>query len=449
MANTRDVLGDQETLDGLVSHTLTEFEEDGVTTMRSYAFYRNDAIESVGLPALKTVSQYAFSGCTSLNNVGVQYVETIDTRGFENCKSLSSIGCDSLTRINTYAFSGCSSLNSIDTSKVTAIGDYAFQDSGIGKIELPLCTSLGTYTGSGQRMSIIDISKNITIAGNKFNNANGLVHLILRSDTLCSLSASSAFTNTPIAKGVGWIYVPTDLVSTYKTATNWSTYADQIVSTDEYPKRLQNETITDSWEQIFEAENDGSYSTKYSVGDIKYVDIGGTQYPMVIIAMNKDALSAGGTAKITWCGLGTLQNAPMNFKDVTTNGWTGSWMRKFLRESIYPQIESTVRSNIKEVTKTYYDVTTSSTLTTTDTVFIPSAREIFGGSSYESTGIDYTDVFNSNTARIKHYGQSNSASSWWLRSADSATNFRFVNFNGSVSSNNASRAYGVALCFCT
>ena len=449
MANTRDVLGDQETLDCLVSHTLTEFEEDGVTTMRSYAFHRNDTIESVNLPALKTVSQYAFSGCTNLNNVNVQSVETIDTRGFENCRSLSSVGYDSLTRINQYAFNGCSSLNSIDTSKVTTTGNYAFQDSGIGKIELPLCTSLGTYTGSGQRMSIIDISKNITIAGNKFNNANGLVHLILRSDTLCSLSASSAFTNTPIAKGIGWIYVPTDLVSTYKTATNWSTYADQIVSTDEYPKRLQNETITDSWEQIFEAENDGSYSTKYSVGDIKYVDIGGTQYPMAIIAMGKDVLSAGGTAKITWCGLGTLQNVSMNFKDIVTNGWAGSWMRKFLRESIYPQIESTVRSNIKEVTKTYYDVTTSSTLTTTDTVFIPSTREIFGDSSYESTGIDYTNVFNTNTARIKHYGQSNSASSWWLRSAYSATNFRNVNSRGNVNSDNASNANGVALCFCT
>ena len=449
MANTRDILGDQATLDGLVSHTLTEFEEDGISTIRNYAFYMNDTIESVSLPALKTVSQYAFSGCTNLNNASVQSVETIDSHGFEDCMSLSSIGYDSLTRIGQYAFDGCYSLNSIDTSKVTTTENYAFQNSGIGKIELPLCTSLGTYIGLGQRMSIIDISKNITIAANKFNNANGLVHLILRSDTLCSLSASSAFTNTPIANGIGWIYVPTDLVSTYKTATNWSTYADQIVSIDEYPKRLQNETITDTWEQIFEAENDGSYSTKYSIGDIKYVDIGGTQYPMVIIAMSRDVLSAGGTAKITWCGLGTLQNVPMNFKDVTTNGWTGSWMRKFLRESIYPQIESTVRSNIKEVTKSYYDITTSSTLTTTDTVFIPSAREIFGGGSYESTGIDYTDVFNSNTARIKYSGQSKSASYWWLRSANSATRFRSVHDNGSVYNNSASSAYGVALCFCT
>jgi len=448
VANTRDVLGDQATLDGLVSHTLTEFEEDGVTTMRNYAFHMNDTIESVSLPALKTVSQYAFMGCTNLNNASVQSVETIGLHGFDNCRSLSSVEYNFLTSINAYAFNGCSSLNSIDTSKVTAIGNNAFQDSGIGKIELPLCTSLGTYTGYGQRMSIIDISKNITIIANKFNNANGLVHLILRSDTLCSLGAFSAFTDTPISKGIGWIYVPTDLVSTYKTATNWSTYADQIVSIDEYPKRLQNETITDTWEQIFEAENDGSYSTKYSIGDIKYVDIGGTQYPMVIIAMNKDVLSTGGTAKITWCGLGTLQNVSMNFKNVTTNGWTGSWMRKFLRESIYPQIESTVRSNIKEVTKTYYDVTTSSTLTTTDTVFIPSAREIFGG-NFESTGIDYTDVFNSSTARKKYYGQSNSASTLWLRSASSDSAFRLVNSSGNINTANTSYKYGVVLCFCT
>ena len=165
---------------------------------------------------------------------------------------------------------------------------------------------------------------------------------------------------------------------------------------------------------------------------------------------NEPVLASGGTAKITWCGLGLLCQVPMNFTNITTDGWVGSWMRKFLRETIYPQIDSTVRSNIKEVTKTYEDRTNGTqTLSTTDTVFIPSAREIFGGTSYENSGIDYTDVFNSSNTRIKYNGLSTSAYGWWLRSADSATYFRYVTNYGGVSDNGAYNTFGVALCFCT
>ena len=450
MANTRDTLGDQETLDGLIDRSLINLEENGVTSLRNYAFSDNDAIKKVNLPSLTSMGIYSFQNCKLLEEADLPLVTTVNNYGFSGCNSLEKLDINNLDRLNQYALQNCYSLNDIDTLEVTNIGNYSFLYNGVGELILPVCTSLGTYTGQGQRMSTIDLTKNISISSNKFNGANGLVHLILRSSTLCSLGNTNALTGTPLANNIGWIYVPTDLINTYKSATNWSTYADQIVDINEYPKTLQNETITDSWSDIFVAENNGSYSTKYSIGDIKYVNIGGTYYPMQIIAKDKDVLASGGTAKITWCGLGLLCQVPMNFTSITTDGWVGSWMRKFLRETIYPQIDSTVRSNIKEVTKTYEDRTNGTqTLSTTDTVFIPSAREIFGGTSYENSGIDYTDVFNSSNTRIKYNGLSASASGWWLRSANSAAGFRYVNGNGGVGSNDADYAYGVALCFCT
>lgn len=45
------------------------------------------------------------------------------------------------------------------------------------------------------------------------------------------------FTNTLIASGTGFIYVPDALVESYKTATNWSTYADQILPLSEYVEK--------------------------------------------------------------------------------------------------------------------------------------------------------------------------------------------------------------------
>ena len=51
--------------------------------------------------------------------------------------------------------------------------------------------------------------------------------LILRnSSRIVSLGNKNAFTGTPIEKGTGYIYVPAALIDEYKTATNWTTFAN-------------------------------------------------------------------------------------------------------------------------------------------------------------------------------------------------------------------------------
>ena len=60
--------------------------------------------------------------------------------------------------------------------------------------------------------------------------------------------------------------------------------------------------ITDTWEEIFAAEHDGTYKTKYNIGDIKMLDMGADGIiPMQIIGFDKDDLADGsGKAPITW-----------------------------------------------------------------------------------------------------------------------------------------------------
>ena len=59
--------------------------------------------------------------------------------------------------------------------------------------------------------------------------------LIIRTQAVAKLDATSAFKDTLIASGKGYIYVPSALVDSYKTATNWSTYANQIRAIEDYP----------------------------------------------------------------------------------------------------------------------------------------------------------------------------------------------------------------------
>ena len=65
-------------------------------------------------------------------------------------------------------------------------------------------------------------------------NCKNLSALLLANDKVCTLANSNAFTGTPIASGTGYIYVNDDLVDTYKSATNWTVYKNQIKPISEY-----------------------------------------------------------------------------------------------------------------------------------------------------------------------------------------------------------------------
>ena len=464
MANTRDTIGDQATVDGLVNHTLTSLEEDGIGIIGDRALYNNTALTSVNFPNATSIGEYAMAGCSALQTALVPKLATSGTYAFNNCTSLESIsmpqlatvsnymfaGCSALssvsipnaTRINQYAFQNCKDLTSIDLDGVTNIGNYAFSGTGIGTLVIPDATSLGTYLCQGYRTGVVDQHKTVNLSSNRFNGANSLCHLILRSTTMCTLT-TNALTGTAIAAGIGWIYVPTDLVATYKAASNWSNYASQIVDISEYPKALQDETISDSWSTIFANEDNGTYKTVYSLGDIKYMYLNGTPMPMQIVAFDED------TSKISWVCKSILDTHNMNPTGDTTGGWASSNMRAWLRETIYPMIDSTIRNRIVAVTKNYYDAKTSSRLTISDTVWIPSEYEIFGTTSYENSGTLYTGVFTDATSRIKKYGLNGSADYWWLRSADCGANFRYVSSSGFANNHGAFNAFGGVLGFCT
>lgn len=490
--NTIDLQGDQETLESLVSNIQTSFSDDRLTTLCAHALRGKTALESanlpnvttvgdrafndatllssVSLPKATTIGTYAFSGDTALTSISLPSATTIGGYAFHWCKNLetvslpeaTSIGgdgafndCTSLTDVNlpnatsigNYAFNECASLTDIYIPNAASIGNYAFNNAfSAGIIEVPKCTSLGTYVAGNFGAAGFDFTKKVTIKANAFCNCFNLSTLILRSNELCPLSSTSAFTNTPFTAGYGYIYVPADLVDTYKSGSNWSTYASRIKSLSSYPLPYDGDTITDTWEEIFEAEEDGTYSTKYAIGDTKILNICMICVPMQIAAFDADTLSDNtGTAKITWISKGSI-----NFHDLgssTANNWENSTMRQYLRSFIYPRIDSTVRNNIKEVHKTYY--ANGNQYATDDTVWIPSMREVCG--SQESSGPIYNSLFSSNSARIKKAGPCSSAgnTAWWTRTFYSASNGTYIKTTGSNGNQSATGANLVVLGFCT
>lgn len=124
-------------------------------------------------------------------------------------RTIKEYANDTITEIGAYAFGYCQSLHTLDCPKVGVLSATCFQ-----------------YCSALQR---VDFPRVYSIFNNVFANCSKLDTLILRrNDFVCNLKGTNAFTSTPIAKGTGYVYVPDNLVESYKVATNWSAYADQI-----------------------------------------------------------------------------------------------------------------------------------------------------------------------------------------------------------------------------
>ena len=212
-----------------------------------------------------------------------------------------------------------------------------------------------------------------------------------------------------------------------------------------------SDTISDSWSEISGAISDGTYKTKYAIGDTKAVDLGDQGVIcMQIAAFDADTDANGNTVPITWVSeqiLTTTHN--MNSSNTTSGGYPASAMKAYIN-GLKDRLPAVVKSMIVPVQKTSRQKDPSDAdLTTTEELWIPSYREVFGGTSCEATGPVYSSLFKDSASRIKKKYGTGSADFWWLRSAGSSTYFRCVLSIGGYYGSDASNSRGVVLGFCT
>jgi hypothetical protein len=151
-----------------------------------------------------------FQSCYSLTSITIPRSVTSIIGSFSYCYSLTSITIpSSVTNIGSNAFQSCYSLTSITIpSSVTSIGYYAFQN----------CYSLTSIT----------IPRRVTSIGNyAFQSCYAIIEYDFSNYTsVPTLSGTDAFYSI---NGICKIKVPASLEASWKTATNWSAYANYIV----------------------------------------------------------------------------------------------------------------------------------------------------------------------------------------------------------------------------
>ena len=154
---------------------------------------------------------------------------------FRDCSIIQSFVGDNIVTLEERAFYTCARLTTVSFPKATLLRDYAMYGCKVlVNVYLPLTETVrGSAFQGDVKLSKLDFPSLTTIYGQHvFQNTN-LKTLILRAPTVVTLGNTNSFMTTPVAEGTGYVYVPADLVESYKTATNWSTYANQIRSIDE------------------------------------------------------------------------------------------------------------------------------------------------------------------------------------------------------------------------
>ena len=134
----------------------------------------------------------------------------------KNHGTITSFKHSSVTKIGQGAFAYCFSLQTVSFPACTSIGSGAFYAcSNLTAVSFPSCTSIRNYA---------------------FCRCVKLLSLYFTGSGVISLAHSNAFSSTPIAGyttstgGVyGSIYVPSSLLASYKTATNWTYFSNRFV----------------------------------------------------------------------------------------------------------------------------------------------------------------------------------------------------------------------------
>ena len=229
------------------------------------------------LGSLTSIRDSVFSGCYSLQNISIpEGVTSIGASSFSNCYALQSIvipegvtsigasafrSCAnalinglpvSLTKLDSMAFAGCGRLTGAvslpavtgslsDTFAQTGIVSFyatattLTRTSGYGalgeclklvRVELPNVVTFGAWAcRSDTALELVILGDSVTrLESASLASCTALERLVVKAATPPTL-ASNALQGTSALSG---IYVPDASVEAYKTATNWSAFADII-----------------------------------------------------------------------------------------------------------------------------------------------------------------------------------------------------------------------------
>ena len=192
---------------------LTHFEmPNSVTIMYSYAFAWCENLQQIKLSeSLEKISGLAFYYCKSLSGIEIPAsVAWVSFQAFMNCPMLSEITVDPANTVYD-SRNNCNAIINTATNGLVIGGISTVIPDGV--------VSIGEYAFMGRtNLTTINLPESITsIAYNAFSGCSNLESIYCYITRVFEISTStfSSATNATL-------YVPRDLVNTYKNTAGWN-----------------------------------------------------------------------------------------------------------------------------------------------------------------------------------------------------------------------------------
>lgn len=180
-----------------------------------------------------------------------------------------------------------------------------------------------------------------------------------------------------------------------------------------------------TWSQIAAFSEAGQAADILTLGDTKTFTAGSTTYTAQIVGFDHDTLAADSTKKAGISFLITGVYPTKSYFGNKSGPWETSTVRTTCSATIYNSLPDDLRTAIKSVTKKSCTKSLTSTKSTTDTVWIPSAGEVGDTAFADGPKYELFDGINSATNGY-HY---------WLRSSSSSTSMYYVLEGGGLNYN--------------
>lgn len=214
-----------------------------------------------------------------------------------------------------------------------------------------------------------------------------------------------------------------------------------------------------SWADIQALIQENKFADYFSVGATKTFIINGKTYTAEVVSIN-DGMGAASQwypEKTVDFIAKELYETKYRYNATNNNsgGFPSSEIKTTLNSTIYPLLPSDLKSVITAKSHSYqagsYSSSWSSSMvTSSDNLWLPTYYEIAGGSAQYVEG----ENVNNNKpyildSKIKMVNGESSASIWWLGSpySNGSGAFWLVGTGGGFGNSGASNAYGVPLCF--
>ena len=239
---------------------ISELDLTNTKEIGMYGFAAQTTIENIIAPNKMKVDMHAFNGCTSaIGIIKISEEQTvIEDNTFRNCPKLRYELHDNIIKIGQYAFYNNQSNNLKKLpSALEEIGQYAFYQntgvSGLGEglklTEMPVglksignyafqtndfetmkiydaCETIGSYAFRYGELQTVEIGTGVRLINTyAFANNTSLTKFTIHKTTPPTLG-SNAFYG---CNNLEVIEVPASALGTYKSASNWSKYADIMV----------------------------------------------------------------------------------------------------------------------------------------------------------------------------------------------------------------------------